>query len=318
MDDYSFRIRFTRSPRDTVNVDECSCQINSPKLPSPLVLTARDAEESIRNARTWTVRGSGWRTSKEAIEAGERCRDALMLALAELRIGADFGERTAKGVFTKAGLGMLEEGTGKRVLNDAHGLMTFETEPAPLFAQAGPLHAVRRVPGDRFLAAFETALRRPPELSERHRVALELFFASFFQNEADGRFLLLVLALEALIDPPPRSRAATAHVEHLMELTRNSTSLETEEKDSLLGSLGWLLCKSIRQTGKALVAERLGEAEYDGRAAPDFFAHCYNIRSRLVHADPPVPSRDEVSAAAGTLEVLVSDLLVSVLRSTSR
>ncbi len=225
----------------------------------------------------------------------------------DLAIGADFGQRTPKGFYTDRGLVMLEQQVGQRVLNSVHGLMVFKTEPKPRFAlmNASPLRGVN--PGA-FQSAFSAAVAAKPVISEREAVAFSLFNASFFRQSADSRFLLLMMATEALLDLRPRSDVTRAHVESLIAQT-NAAALPADELASLIGSLKWLANESISQAGRSLSNTRLGERKYMGKSASKFFTCCYGLRSALVHGSIPYPTFDEVANTVGELEVYVSDLL---------
>jgi hypothetical protein len=206
-------------------------------------------------------------------------------------------------------LAMLEQKLGQRVLNDVHRLMVFESEPPPLFAKLGPPSLIRGIPRERFEKVFLYAIAHPSEISNRERLSLDLFNSSFFQRSAGARFLSLVMAVEALLRPCARSRAATEHVEHLTNLTRESESLLASERDSLLGSLRWLLQESINQTGRRLATERLGAHTYMDRDPVRFFSYVYNLRSQLVHGSTSYPSHDVISSVVAALEGYVSDML---------
>jgi hypothetical protein len=236
-----------------------------------------------------------------------------MLTLARLRIGVDFGNRAPKSAFTLAGLAMLEAQTGCRVLNDIHGPMVFETDPPPRFAlfSADGLRGVKK---GHFETIFERALSTLRNLSARERLSFELFNASFFQTSADTRFIMLVMAIEALIEPVHRSKEATDHVDSLIEATKNSLLITDKDRRSILGSLRWLRYESINQAGKRLAQEQLGVRLYDGKSAPSFFSDCYNLRSRLVHGQYPPPTQHEIGNASTQLEGFVSDLLTGDLR----
>jgi len=314
---YSFRIRITRSPTDTINIESPSITIKLPESPLVLTFTSREKDKNIENSDEWVLKSSGWSTYKAALEAGKQCQIALSTTLARLRIGADFGGRGPKSVVTNAGLQMFEKQKGQRCLNDTHGLMVFEPDPAPLFVKASA-KALRGVQDKHFLKTFKYALQNPPNLADRELLSLDLFFASFFQQSADARFLLLVSAIEALFDSQPRSAEAVEHVDKLKDLTRKSKSLSHQEKDSILGSLQWLHYQSIRQTAHQLIMKRLGSNIYRNQIATDFFDQCYDVRSRLVHGLSPVPTWNEVSSLSGHLEGFVSDLLTKGLFNFER
>lgn len=312
MPNYTFRVRFLRSPTDTLNIDAARWEWHPGKSTPALLLCSHNQQESIEKSKQLVLKSEGWPSPEGAAVAAAKYTDALALSLARLRIGADFGSRAPKSVVTEAGLAMLEAQTGHRYLNDVHGLLLYESEPPPRFASSR-LDVVRGVPKDRFERVFSYAVEHPRELSDHERLSLDLFNASYFQNSADSRFLMLMMAVEALLIPALRSPAATAHVDALKRMTRESDKLSTQEKGSLLGSLTWLLRESINQTGRRLAEERLGSRTYTDMKPPAFFSYCYDLRSRLVHGNPPFPTQQEIGSAVGQLEVFVSDLLAGEL-----
>jgi hypothetical protein len=139
------------------------------------------------------------------------------------------------------------------------------------------------------------------------RLSFDLYSGSFFQPSADARFLMLMMALETLLDFHPRSPAARAHVQAIIEAT-NSAELPKSERVSLTGSLSWLLDESIGQAGRRL-AKKLEPRRYGGKAPGAFFTECYGMRSALVHGRVPRPTRDEVGMLAAPLEMFVGHLL---------
>ncbi|MGH8544631.1 MAG: hypothetical protein ACREX3_13600, partial [Gammaproteobacteria bacterium] len=136
----------------------------------------------------------------------------------------------------------------------------------------------------------------------------DLYSASFFARSAEERFLNLMMSIETLIRSRPSSPETIGHVQQLIEMTQRG-DIPSSERDSLIGRLGQLKNESIRTAGRNLMRERLPEREYQAMSAPDFFDHCYNLRSTLVHGAAPRPGRGVVGSAAATLEVLVSNLL---------
>jgi hypothetical protein len=173
---------------------------------------------------------------------------------------------------------------------------------------------MRGVPKDHFERIFAYAVANLLELSFRDRLSLELFNASFFQKSADSRFLMLVMAIEALLEQSPRSPEATRHVESMIAATKDSESLKPEEKESLIGGMRWLRYESINRAGRRLAKENLGERTYMDKSAPSFFSYCYTLRSRLVHGEHPLPSQQDIASVVAQLEVFVSDLLCGDLR----
>lgn len=305
--DYSFRIRFNRSPTDTIQTEANELVLPTINSKSSVVLRARQDELKIRESDQLSVVGSGYMSPQDAEARGREVKKALTVALARVRVGADFGDRAPKGMFTEHGLKWVEEQIGQRALNNVHGLMVFETFPKPRFASSNA-QMTRGITPESFLSAYIKSLEVAPVISQREELSYTLFNASFFQPTADSRFLLLIMAIEALIEPERRSDESLAHVDLLIQQTKNA-DLPAQEKNSMLGTLRWLRVESINQAGRRIASERLGSRTYIEKTAADFFTHCYQIRSNLVHGNLPVPTFEEIGSVAATLEVFVSELL---------
>lgn len=305
--DYSFRIRFNRSATDTIQTD--ASEMSLPVIDSSfsIVLHARQDELKICDSDQLAIIGSGYNSLQSAETAGQEVKKALSVALARVRVGADFGGRSAKGMFTSDGLKWVEQQINQRALNNTHGLMTFETFPKPRFASTNAQMTRGSTP-ESFVLAYAKSLEVSPTISECEELSYTLFNASFFQPTADSRFLLLIMAIEALIRPEPRSSQSLGLVESFIKQTKE-LNLPDQEKNSILGTLRWLKVESINQAGRRMVIERLGNRTYLEMTASDFFTHCYQIRSNLVHGNLPSPSFEEIGRLAATAEVFVSELL---------
>jgi len=308
---YTFRIRLNRSPRDTIQTELFEINVATAEDGISVFLRAALPQKpSLKDAEQWVLSGEGYSSENEALEAGTRFQDALMIALARMRIGADFGDRGPKGQFTSYGLQSLEGNIKQRVLNNAHGLMVYSADPKPVFVAWEGWNPLRGVSLESFESEFSATIALNRRLTDRERLAFSLFNASFFQPAADSRFLLLTMAVEALIEPVPKSTEAVRHVDGFIKEIKHST-LQQNEKQSLIGSLKWLRDESINKAGQRLAAERLGNKIYGGKTAPAFFSEVYSTRSNLVHGKVTFPTFQQVNAMAATLEVFVSDLLTA-------
>jgi hypothetical protein len=307
---YAFRLRYTRSPRDTVNCFENTVRLPTAEPNYEVILKARDRDKTIEASGSLVLHGAGWTTPEEAERFGHFYADILARACARLRLGADFGDRAAKAWFTKEGLDAVSQQTGRPALNDVHGLMVYEqtSRPNVLFGSSS-VNLIRGVKLEQFLSVYNSTLSRPREISEQERAALLLFNASFFPESPDGRFLLLMMGVEALIEQQPQPDNIKAIVQEFLSAIDAAIGLNTEEKAGLKSGLGHLRNESIRQAGRRLVREKIGARNYEGMPAEEFFESCYALRSKLVHCELPLPTRDEVSGAAAQLEVMLSDLL---------
>lgn len=199
------------------------------------------------------------------------------------------------------------------MLNDAHALIVFECDPPPSFVDASAEMFVS-VNATRLDQAVEAALSIEVASPAAHSLSFDLYSASAFQPSTDARFIMLVMAVETLLDPQPRPESSRAHVEHLIGLTQ-AADLPDSERSSLLGSLQWLRLQSFGQAGQALAAT-LGVRTYMDMTPSKFFAHCYELRSRLVHGATSRPERREVDVSAAQLERFVADLLSRELLDT--
>lgn len=279
----------------------------------PITMRSYSVDEPIADAKDLLLMGSGYPSSDLAADAARRTVGYFQMAFARLRIGADFGRRAPAG----GGLGgefraQLEEETGRPLLDDVHGAMIFPCEPSPRFFRAfgGSITLTQSEAALR--AELEQAAVRDTIPSEAEDIAYDLFSASFaVAPNADARFLMLMMALETLIEVQERPAAVTEHVDALIKATEETT-FPTEQGDaerrSLLGSLRLLRRESISRAGKRL-ARGLGDRQYMGERPEVFFVRSYEIRSRLVHGYVPRPARQDVDIRAASLEVFVSDLL---------
>ena len=306
---YTFRIRFNCSPHTAIQSDSRELVLPAHDEGGIVTLKNPTSDEPIKDAEQLVLLGNGYASEKEAVEAGNRFQAALKVALARGRIGADFGERSPKGGYTPYGLSLLEKQHGSTILNNVHGLMVFRTELNPRFISTNAI-GIRGLSPKIFTADFVSSLRNIPSLTDKDQVAYSLFNGSFFQPSADGRFLMLVMAVEALIDPALRSESAVNHVDTMIAQTRTA-QIPEDEKESILSSLHGLRKESISKAGQRLALSRLGGLLYNNRTASEFFAYAYRLRSNLVHGNLPVPTFDEIVTVTGTLEEFVSDLLTS-------
>jgi len=310
---FSFRVRFRHSSSDTINFCaptwEWKISDNTPSL----FLRAHNKDTDINDSEIWVFQSNGWPSENEAHRAANMYLDALALTLVRLQIGADFGNQTPKSGLTRHGITFFEAQIGKRILNDVHGLMVYESEPTPYFI-SGKANLVLGVPQDHFEKIFSHALASNRILTERERLSLELFNASFFQKSNESKIIMLIMAIETLLEPSPRSMAASSYVESIIDSTKSSELLSSEEKKSLLGSLKWLRYESINQTGRKLAEDFLKDRTYMNKEASSFFSYCYNLRSRLVHGMHPFPSQEEILSVVTPLKNFVSDILSGELR----
>lgn len=311
MPTYTFRLRFKRASTE-INIEAPLLLLKSGPTMSSLILRSHNPEVPIRESKDLILEGSGYPTKEDAEQAGAKSFDALAVTLARLRVGADYGSKGPRSWISTSFLSQISARTGTPIMNDVHGLIVYESDPRPSFASMNS--DIRTgVAQESFERTLYNALETTIFLSERERLSLEMFNASFFQTTPESRLILLVMAIEALIELKARSTEAVAHVETMIAATENSSLLSPEDKTSMHGSLRWLRNESINQGGRRLAQERLGERQYGGKSAQAFFSYCYGLRSKLVHGETPPPSQQVIGTCAAELQGYVSDLLTLCL-----
>jgi hypothetical protein len=312
MPDYCFRIRFRLAERLNINSPAHDIPIADPVYGKEVVLKSAESEKSIAEAKHLALIAKSYESEQQATAAGEWWKAVLQTAFARVLVGADFGARGGPtSTITEAGKPWFREQFGvpadQPIVDDDMGVTVFECEPWPRFARSEVAIQVGRS-AERVSEAIAVAARLGVTMPTRDELAYELFSASFSQDVADGRFIMLVMAIEALIEAVPRAPDVVAHVDGLIRAT-NESSLPKGERDSIVGTLRWARQESIKQAGRRVVQERLGDRTYERQPAATFFSRCYAIRSDLVHGNLPRPSWAEVNALTVPLERFVSELL---------
>src|SRR4051794_12361911 len=274
---YCFRLRFfLTGPQIGISASEVALA-GPPEDAESVVLRAHGlTPPPIESTSHLVVEGREYPAAGDALDSGQRWRGILERAFAASNIGADFGDWGGpSSVITAAGVAAWEKELGQRVANDEHGLMAFECEPRPRFISGSASLTVLRS-GDALLTRIGDARAAAAPFSAQERVAYELFSASFALSAADARFVMLMMAVETLIDVAAREAPVRAHVESLIARTQ-SADIPHREKKSIVQSLQGLTNESISQGGRKLAAT-LGDRSYGGQTPQKFFTGCYALR----------------------------------------
>src|SRR5664280_1112822 len=128
------------------------------------------------------------------------------------------------------------------------GIMVFSEHPTPCFASVPPLTGVVGKPRDRVALAIKAA-RDADQMSDQKVWAYDLFSASFFLPSAEARFLMLMTALETMIEQGPRPDDVQAWVGELISQTEQA-ALDSGQKASQVFSSAqlksWLPSRACR------------------------------------------------------------------------
>ncbi len=303
---YRFRLRFDVSEGRRINIDEAEILLHDDQS-SVVWLRALGGGQPLQDADTWLLLGSAYTSESEAVAAGVRWRGVLEQTFAVLSIAADFGDYAPKGGgFTQALLEEVRETTGHLVANEIHGLMVVPDDVDTLVFSASAKGRAG-TPEETFLRAFSEATQCP-DIDDRTRLAFDIYSAAGFVSESPAaRMVMLMMALEAMIDVGERDGASRAHIDRLLEVTEKA-DLDAIDAGSITNALRGLKRESIRSAGGRLASTMNGRT-YGGLTPTQFFARCYAIRSALVHGAATRPARDDVGRTAAQLEVFVGHLI---------
>lgn len=272
---------------------------------------ALNSSTPVKEAGRLVLEGGPFPTEEAAAVAGRAARGALMRLTVKHRIGMDLGDGRASGGMSPYLKRKLAAEQGMTVLDDVHGLTVYDGAGNPKFVSASGssmLTFTAQPLADTFRRAFTVGVRSP----ERVETSVALFSASLFNGGVQGRFLLLVMAVEALMQPTERSEAARDHVQRLIDETEQA-DLPPEEKASVVNSLHFLKRESINQTGRRLARSLPVGRLYAGVAPEKFFTRCYGLRSRLVHDGKVENERETLGGVVAPLSDFVADLLIRCL-----
>lgn len=306
--DYTFWYRLTLAERSVIGIETPMLTMYTATGQPDIVLTSTDMKTPLKTAKEIALRSAGWPTEKEADAKGAWYAARLDLTLVRHRVGVRPEQCVSRSMLAKFGLQMIEAQLDQRALNDTYGLSVFPSDPPPRFARIGGTFLSQPNP-ERFVATFNRLCSRELTLTSRDRLAIDLFNASFLQPSSATRVVTLVMAVESLLEQLPRPPETLTLVDSFIKQAEGDKALVNSHRDSLLGSLRRLRLESIVSAGRRLAMARLGGRKYMNLAAPEFFDHCYSLRSKLVHGTAKQPSDQEVTSAAGAMEVFVAEMI---------
>jgi hypothetical protein len=315
MPEFGFRLRFNLAPAFRINSDAEELELLS--LPSGERFRLRSAVRGtpIKNHRRTSLLGGPYSSSDLAHTAAEKAKFALLYWAVERRVGIDFGDGHPRGTFTREGLEFFRQQIGAPIRPDIHGIDVYELLPDLRFVMIDAVAEVGIAPAN-LIEGFGRSIQQARPLGTKQLLAVEVYSGSFFDESPRSRFITLVTAVGALLDPAPRSQSAKLLIENMEKLTRDS-EIDNETKQSIIGSLQWLKAQSIGQAGRSLASHLLPEKKYDGRSAPSFFANCYNIRSQLVH-NGRTERAVNMLLLANAMEQFVADLLLASINEAEK
>lgn len=309
MPEYEFRLRFNlSSTRISANVPEFPL-LNFPDG-AQIRLRSGQTGKAIQDLERIALVGSPFRSVEDARAAGEKAKSGLLYWALEHRLGIDFGDGHSRSRITQEGFAQLERDLNSPVRADVHGLDVYERVPNLKFVSVQAT-AQLGVNVENFIATFVREFEGARKISAKQSLASEIYTSSFFDVSPRSRFITLVSAVEALLEPEPRPESVQLLVGEMEQMVR-ARGIDKQITDSILSNLQWLKKDSIGQAGRKLAARLLVHKKYDGKTPDKFFNDSYTVRSNLVHRGSIDPSINPLSLA-NVMSEFVGDLLLASL-----
>lgn len=344
---YGFRFRFSLPKRFRISEESPVLEIqlhnsNSYKLKSYagpggrrglFFIRLNGSSEPIRACDELMLVGNGFTSEEEALDSARGAITALILTSTYLGLAVDLGGNKPPFPSTQelAHIGMIDaEKSAKNIIEllqkagitsgpvqaitDNGDIAIFNAEIPTIFVGAGTVTALSGEPSSRFTEAFARAHALNAELSAKQSLAFDLYFMSHFETSDQARFITLITAVESLIRRKKQSKQIREHIKSLIDLTEKST-LDSDESEYLCKRLSELKSESINQACQRFSAEYLGDRQYNGMRASEFFRECYKIRSQLVH-NGKAKKVDRDCCPINELDRFIRDLLLVQVNHT--
>jgi len=258
---------------------------------------------SLNESEKYILEGKNFESEDLVYINGQNARASLLLWGTKQGIGITFLK--PRGAVFQSFIDLIRNKYGVRLINEREGLNIYDDSAPTSFVTI--LADVRcGISTDVFINTFRGIFQNNMILTEKQNLALELYNASYSEQNDRARFLTLVTAIESLIEVPSWSKQAETHINELIKLTK---TFELNEKEELTDALVRLKKDSITNSGKVLVKKYLQDNKYDNKASDEFFKFCYDIRSQLLHTGKCEQEID-LSHLVGELKRMTSDLLL--------
>ena len=307
---FDFRLRFHL--QDTVHINSDLLELNLVELSDGSRIKLKGGiDDPIKNRHRLAVIGGPYVSENVALDAAFRARTALLLWATKQKLGIDLGSDYRAAYIFEPGLKMLEAQHGIPVRNDIHGIDVYGSTGEMRFALPdAKLNLGKSL--DTFVADFRQVHSTEIKYSDRLKVACELYCSVFFDPSFQSRFITLVTAIEALLEPASRSVEAIRLVNTFAQ-TIKASGLSDLEKQQIISSLKWLDKDSIGQTGRKLAQRLLPNSRYADTESGAFFKHCYDTRSSIVHSGKAKLTMTQLASLTNDCMTFVADILAKMI-----
>lgn len=149
--------------------------------------------------------------------------------------------------------------------------------------------------------------------TDSHELAYSLIHAAYFDANPESVHVVLVTAIEAIIDAKrqKRGQAVDEAVAELKSAVKPRFPKSDPNQAILLNAIGMAKTEGISECGQRIAAELLSK-NYREESPADFFKTAYVQRNRIVHGYTPErgrPTKDELIDRNPALFEFVLDLV---------
>ncbi len=229
---YDFRLRFNFPEAYRIYSDAEEIELLVLPLGERIRMRSGAIGTPIKDHDQVAVLGGPFASKNQARDAAERSRRALLYCAIDQRLGMDLGDGKQRSGFTKAGLAMLQKQQRCPVRNDIHGIDVYEHAENLRFASFSAKATVGKHP-PKLIDTFRREYVHSRQLTEKQVLAGEIYASSFFDVSSHSRFITLVTAVEALLEPLKRSSKVEALVKELKATTQKS-KIDEPTRESLI------------------------------------------------------------------------------------
>ncbi|HUX56304.1 MAG TPA: hypothetical protein VMV77_04980 [Bacteroidales bacterium] len=248
-------------------------------------------------------------------ETVQKIVDSLYLTSLEFGVGILINPDLKSSWFTKS---FLEEMKSKNGMNIEDEFIGAQVVPSgTIFIGSNPVTIHSESSFKIFEELLNKYIRIKYRKSEKLIRAIEIYNSSTYLNIVNhsARFILLMTSIEALIDQKKVSKRLQNSLDSYIKRI-NRLKINSEEKTSIVGSLGLQKKGSIKRSGKILVEYLLdNDKRYNGFLPSAFFSKAYDLRSNFVHFGK-TKSKD-LNIRTIQMQEFVKDMLKSYFENIS-
>jgi hypothetical protein len=313
--EYDFRLRFHLPRRDHINAEAEELLVLQDSAGATIRLRSGARGSAIKDHSHASLIGGPYPSAEDAHAAAERAKRALLIWAVRNRVGIDLGGRRPRSVITASGRQWLEEQIGAPVRADVHGIDVYEHADGLVFAALNAEASIGKASAA-FVEQVAAAIATPLHLSAKQELAGEILSASYFDASDRSRFVTLITAVEALLEPQSRPAAAQQMVAKMLQIV-DEGGVDEATRAAMSGSLQWLKRESIGQAGRALADRLLDGRVYAAQPPGRFFTFCYELRSSILHLGKVPAAINDFPSVCAAAHAFVCDLLIASFAEAS-